>query len=67
MVTPPLIIRLEYGLNLSRQDLPALEKKMVSYFRRELRIGPQLEWVAPETFQRETQKTKFVLIKGERE
>jgi hypothetical protein len=40
---------------------------MVSYFRRELRIGPQLEWVAPETFPRETQKTKFVLIKGERE
>jgi phenylacetate-CoA ligase len=67
VVTPPLIIRLEYGLNLSKQDLPALEKKMVSYFRRELRIGPQLEWVAPETFPRETQKTKFVLIKGERE
>ena len=67
MVTPPLIIRLEYGLNLSKQDLPALEKKMMSYFRRELRIGPQLEWVAPETFPTETQKTKFVLIKGERE
>ena len=67
MVTPPLIIRLEYGLSLSEKDLPVLEKKMMSYFRRELRIGPQFEWVPPETFPRETKKTKLILIKGEQE
>ena len=40
---------------------------MMSYFRRELRIGPQFEWVPPETFPRKTKKTKFILIKGEQE
>ncbi len=67
MVTPPLIIRLEYGLSLSEKDLPVLEKKMMSYFRRELRIGPQFEWVPPETFPREMKKTKFIEIRGEEE
>jgi phenylacetate-CoA ligase len=67
MVAPPLIIRLEYGLRLSEKNLPALETKMISYFRRELRIGPQFEWVPPETFPREANKTKFVLVKGEHE
>ena len=65
MVVPPLRIRLEYGLSFSETDLAVLEKKMMSYFRRELRIGPRFEWVPPETFPREKEKTKLIVIDGE--
>ena len=65
MVVPPLRIRLEYGLSFSETDLAVLEKKMMSYFRRELRIGPQFEWVHPGTIPREKEKTKLTVIEGE--
>ena len=66
-VTPPLKIKIEYGEGLSEKDLPALEEKMSSYFKEEVRIGPQFEWVPPDTIPREMKKTKLIEIIGEEE
>jgi phenylacetate-CoA ligase len=63
LVKPPLKIRLEYGSGVAETDLPSLEAEMLSYFREEVRIGPSLEWVPPETFSRETKKTKYIEIR----
>lgn len=65
MVTPPLRIKLEYGPNVSENELPSLEKAMVSHFKEEVRIAPQLQWVPPETIPREMKKTRFIEIEGE--
>jgi phenylacetate-CoA ligase len=63
LVKPPLKIRLEYGSGVAKKDLPSLEAEILSYFREEVRIGPSLEWVPPETFPRETKKTKYIEIR----
>ncbi len=65
-VTPPLKIKIEYGEGLPEKDLPALEEKMSSYFKEEVRIGPQFEWVPPDTIPREMKKTKLIEIRGEK-
>jgi len=63
LVKPPLKIRLEYGPGIAEKDLASLEAEVLSYFRQEVRIGPSLEWVPPETFPRETKKTKYIQIR----
>jgi hypothetical protein len=41
-----------------------LEKKITAFFKEEVRIAPELEWVPPDTIPRETKKTKYIEIKG---
>jgi phenylacetate-CoA ligase len=64
LVNPPLRIRLEYGHSVTQEDLPALEKKITAFFKEEVRIAPEFEWVPPDTIPRETKKTKYIEIKG---
>ncbi len=64
LVDPPLKIVLEYGQGTFKEGLPALEQRMLTLFREEVRIAPQLSWVQAETLPREMKKTKLVEIKG---
>ncbi len=66
LVDPPLSIRLEYGEGVSEKDLSSLKKRLLSLFREELRIAPELEWVPSETIPREAKKTSFIEIKKAR-
>jgi len=65
LVTPPLRIRLEFGPETSRDDLPGLEERMSATFREEVRIAPEFEWVEPETLPREMKKTRYIEVEGE--
>jgi phenylacetate-CoA ligase len=62
VVKPPLKIRLEYAHGFAEKDLPGLEQKMMTYFRQEVRIAPEFEWVPAETIPREMKKTKFIEV-----
>jgi len=62
LVKPPLRIKLEYGPGIRQEDLKILEKKMIAYFKEEVRIAPVLQWVDPETLPREAKKTKYIEI-----
>jgi len=61
-VVPPLKIRLEYGIGVTETDRVALEKALLEQFSDQLRIAPELEWVAPGTLPRETMKTQLVEV-----
>jgi len=64
LVEPPLNIQVEYDKSVLEADLPALEQKMLSMFREEVRIAPKINWVPAETLPREMKKTSFIKIKG---
>mgnify|MGYP006281289925 FL=1 len=64
VVEPPLRVRLEYGREVSEQDLESLESELMGHFRQELRIAPRLEWVPPESLPREKKKTRYIEIEG---
>ncbi|RLB89503.1 MAG: phenylacetate--CoA ligase family protein [Deltaproteobacteria bacterium] len=64
LVEPPLNIQIEYDKSVPEADLPALEQKMLSMFKHEVRIAPQINWVPAETLPREMKKTSFIKIKG---
>ncbi len=64
LVEPPLNIQVEYDKSVPEADLPALEQKMLSMFKDEVRIAPQISWVPAETLPREMKKTSFIKIKG---
>lgn len=64
-VEPPLRIQVEYGPELGKQDLPALEREMKDRMRSLLRITPEIEFVPPNTFELKEQKTKLVIKRYE--
>ncbi|WP_300457643.1 AMP-binding protein [Desulfobacula sp.] len=63
LVEPPLKITLEYDDSISGSDLPLLEERMLSLFKEEVRIAPQLTWVPAQTLPRELKKTNFIKVK----
>ncbi len=63
-VTPPLRIRLEYGEGIAPEDLPGLEAEIVAQCREQLRLTPELIWLAPGTLPREAMKTKLIEIES---
>lgn len=58
-VAPPLRIRIEHG-GLDPQQVAALDAELTGQFRRNLRIRPTFEWLAPGTLPREAGKTKYI-------
>ncbi|MBI5248815.1 MAG: AMP-binding protein [Desulfomonile tiedjei] len=62
LVKPPLRIRLEFGQDVSENDLPSLEEKILSHIKEQVRVAPRLEWVPQGTIPREMKKTKFIEI-----
>ena len=65
VVKSPLRIKLEYSHGLEKNDLGALEEKMIARFKEELRIAPRFKWVPPETIPREMKKARLIEIESE--
>ncbi len=64
-ITPPLKIQVEYGEGLSREDLAPLDKEMREKMHNFLRVTPDIEFVPPNTFERSTHKSKFIVKRYE--
>jgi phenylacetate-CoA ligase len=65
LVTPPLSLRVEHGERENAGTLAPLAEEIVAHCRKTLRIAPAIEWLAPGTLPRESQKTQLIEITGE--
>lgn len=65
LVTPPLALRIEHGPQENTDTLTPLADEIIAHCRKTLRIAPVIEWLAPGTLPRESQKTQLVEIAGE--
>ena len=63
LVEPPLNIILEYDKSVSGSGLSKLEEKMLSLFKKEVRMTPRLTWVPALTLPREMKKTNFIKVR----
>jgi len=63
-VTPPLTLKVEYGLTLRGKTLASLEERMLNEFKGNLRISPRFIWVPPDSIPRETKKTKYIEVES---
>jgi phenylacetate-CoA ligase len=59
-VVPPLRIKLEHGQQVKHEELGTLAREIEERMSSKLRVTPRIEWVAPNTLQRSTHKTKFI-------
>lgn len=57
LVRPPLLIRVEYGEQVSEAERPKLAQEIADKCSSSLRFRPQVELVPPGTFTRATKKT----------
>ncbi len=64
-VVPPLKIQVEYGEGVTREDLPLLNKEMREQMHQMLRATPDIELVPPNTFERATHKSKYIVKRYE--
>ncbi len=55
-VVPPLKLRIEYGVGVSPEELPALEEEIAEAMHRRVKIRPKILWVAPNTLPRALKK-----------
>lgn len=62
LVQPPLRIAVERGAETGESELPAIETELSERMARELRIRPEIVWLAPETLPRESRKVRLVEI-----
>lgn len=56
-VVPPLKLKIEYGAQTRESELDGLAKKISQAAHDQLKIRPQIEWVAPRTLKKTTTKT----------
>jgi phenylacetate-CoA ligase len=56
-VTPPLRLKLEYGLAVREPELNGLAEEIGSALNKRLRVRPNIEWVAPGQLPISTRKT----------
>ncbi len=66
LVTPPLKIRIEHSSKVDEKRISSLQEKMEKHFKEDLRISPKFIWVREGSIPRETKKTKFIQIEGEK-
>ncbi len=59
-VVPPLRLKVEHGESVKREDLEPLAREIEEKMNSKLRVSPRIEWVAPNTLERFTHKTKFI-------
>jgi len=59
-VVPPLKLRVEHGPDVRAEELPALEKEVQERMHKLLKIRPAIEWLAPNTLEREARKTQLL-------
>lgn len=59
-VVPPLKLRIEFGEGLGRGELEALGREMEERLHQEVKIRPEIDWVAPQTLERSDKKTQYI-------
>ena len=59
-VVPPLKLKIEYGEGVQEGDLPGLEKEIRAKMHSDVKIGPAITWLAPNTLERATKKTQLL-------
>jgi phenylacetate-CoA ligase len=62
LVQPPLQLAIEHAAGLAGEALKTLDHEIVARCREELRFGPVIEWLAPETLPRASNKIRLVEI-----
>lgn len=60
-VVPPLRLKIEHGEHMGKSELPDLSKKIVSALHHKIKIRPEIEFVEPGTFPKETRKTPIFI------
>ncbi len=65
LVKPPLQMQVEYGQDLDPGDIPRLDQEIREYMHNTLRVTPTIEFVPPNTFERATHKSKYIVKRYE--
>ena len=58
-VEPPLRIKVEYGPDVTEDELPELAARIKSELHTRNRVTPEIEWVPPGTLGRTEKKTQI--------
>lgn len=59
-VVPPLKLKVEFGTQETRDNLPALEKEILEKMHTDLKIRPEITWLEPNTLERSDKKTQLL-------
>jgi phenylacetate-CoA ligase len=59
-VIPPLKLKIEYGPQVSEDELPGLESEICARMKGLLKIHPAVTWLRPNTLERATKKTQLL-------
>jgi phenylacetate-CoA ligase len=56
-VVPPLKVKIEYGKDIEKHQLPDLEKEIKTAMSHHIKLTPEIIWVQPNTLERSLRKT----------
>ena len=59
-VVPPLKLKVERGEDISRSDLPGLEREIQEKMHKDVKVRPAITWLEPNTLERATKKTQLL-------
>ena len=59
-VVPPVKLKIEFGKDLSAEDLEQLKKDVEEKMHQAVKIRPQIEWIEPDTLERSDKKTQYI-------
>ncbi len=59
-VVPPLKIRIEFGPDMSKDDLDQLTKDVETKMHQVVKIRPAIEWIEPKALERSDKKTQYI-------
>jgi len=59
-VVPPLKLKVEYGEGVKKEELENLAKEIEEEMHAKCKFRPQIQWLAPQTIERSTYKTKLI-------
>jgi len=63
LVTPPLIVKVEYGSgDMIGEEKHKLKEELTAQIRDQLRVNPQIEMVPPQSLPRKAGKTSLIVI-----
>jgi phenylacetate-CoA ligase len=56
-IVPPLKLKIEHGKDMAPDDLPGLSRRIIEALHNQLKIRPEIQFVAPGDLPKETRKT----------
>ncbi len=59
-VVPPLKLRIEFGAEVTREELEQLNREVEEKMHQAVKIRPKIEWVEPMTLERSDKKTQYI-------